>query len=112
MICWSWHCFWLWITEHLWQFITGLILLLSAIGGFIKLRYEVPKLRRESKAAKREAKIASYVKEIEELDLKMPGGLRSAAPGIGDDPELVREAWKRHVESRTRSGNVRGRFDR
>ena len=77
----------------------------------MKLRYELPKLRRESTHAKREAKIAKYVKEIETLDLKTPGGLRSVKPGEGDDPELVTEAWKRHVESRTH-GNVRGRFDR
>jgi len=46
------------------------------------------------------------------LDLKTPGGLRSAVqPGKGDDPELVAEAWGRYVQSKTR-GNVRDRFDR
>jgi hypothetical protein len=105
-------CIWLWIREHPWQFITGLILVLSAIGGLIKWRYEFSKLRRENKITKRESEIAKYVKEIEALDLKTPGGLRSAVqPGKGDDPELVAEAWRRYVQSKTR-GNVRGRFDR
>lgn len=42
----------------------------------------------------REALIEQYLEQIEALNLKTPGGLRSIAAEHGEDPELVAEAWR------------------
>jgi hypothetical protein len=57
-------------------------------------------LEREQADAKqrgREEKIQAYVREIENLIPNSPMGLQSVQPGPGDDPQLVQEAWSRHV---------------
>lgn len=51
----------------------------------------------EAKQREREAIIEGYVREIENLPSNSPMGLQSVQPGPGDDPELVAEAWSRHV---------------
>lgn len=42
----------------------------------------------------REMLVEKYIAEIEELNRSTPNGIRSVAPGPGDDPQLVEEAFR------------------
>jgi hypothetical protein len=42
----------------------------------------------------RDALIEQYLEQLEALNLKTPGGLRSCRAEDGEDPELVAEAWR------------------
>jgi len=42
----------------------------------------------------RGALVEQYLEQIEALNLKTPGGLRSIRAEDGEDPELVAEAWR------------------
>ena len=46
------------------------------------------------RGAHRDVLIEQYLEEIEALNLKTPGGLRSISAEHGEDPELVAEAWR------------------
>ena len=46
------------------------------------------------RGAHRGAMVERYLEQIEALNLKTPGGLRSVKAEDGEDPELVAEAWR------------------
>lgn len=56
----------------------------------------------------REALIEQYLAQMEELNLKTPGGLRSAKAEPGEDVELVDIAWRRFCDRRRGGGGRLG----
>jgi hypothetical protein len=107
-------CAWAWIKEHPWVAWTGAIAVVAAIGGTVKWWYEVKRLRREDKAAKREGKIPqvreameqSLVKYLRENQINLAGGY--SWPPVEwfieqlpkEDPELIKRVYSMHMEER------------
>jgi hypothetical protein len=56
----------------------------------------------------REALVEQYLAQMEALNLKTPGGLRSARAEPGEDPELVDIAWRRFCDRRRGGGGRLG----
>lgn len=59
------------------------------------------------RAHNREALVEQYLAQMEALNLKTPGGLRSARAEPGEDPELVDIAWRRFCDRRRGGGGGR-----
>ena len=84
------------------------VLVLGALiyGWCLEIRIKRGQLRnqkREEKEREREAKIDGYMRQIENLKSDSPMGIQSVEPGPGDDPELVKEAWRRYVNRKIQS---------
>jgi hypothetical protein len=94
--------------------ISLLVLGCSAYMFYLTVRLkqgDLRKQRRDEQAADREAQVAGCLRQIEDLNLATPGGLKSMVqPSPGEDPQIVREAWERYVAKR-RTGD-KGRFNR
>lgn len=56
----------------------------------------------------REALVEQYLAQMEALNLKTPGGLRSAKAEPGEDVELVDIAWRRFCDRRRAGGGRLG----
>lgn len=56
----------------------------------------------------REALVEQYLAQMEALNLKTPGGLRSAKAEPGEDVELVDIAWRRFCDRRRGGGGRLG----
>ena len=91
-----------WMFDNPWLSITGGIVVLGAVGRAVKWWYEIKKARRDEKAADREREISAMQDKIEELDKKLPQGLRSVPKAEeGESQEIVNRAWERFVRQRT-----------
>jgi hypothetical protein len=111
MVCqgWDWCmavCLWQWIAQHPWRSITGVILIVAAVGGAVKWWYDIKKLRREEREIKHDADLARCYSAIRAKCETQAQQVRGFAIPIEPScPETENEstweaAWQRYRSER------------
>jgi hypothetical protein len=89
-----------------WGILTAIVALFTSVGAIMKWYYSLINEIAIKKHREREDKIDAMVRVMEEqqreLNKRIPNALylEEPHPAPGEDPEIVREAWRKLMEKR------------
>jgi hypothetical protein len=114
---------WSWVRSHSWETITGVLLVLGAIGGFILWPFQLRKMRRDEQQELRKEKerlheleIQKYLAKIKacerELQKGRPSPITLMTPEAepGEDAAILAEAWELYKKEKAAKPTFPGRF--